>query len=78
MNIDECPICLDSMKNKFVIKTPCMHEFCMKCFINMDKQNCPICRKSFIDNTQNTKYLDNFIFQQKNNNIVNDIDFPPL
>ena len=41
----ECPICLDSLKNTFMITTPCNHSFCMQCFIKIDNDTCPMCRK---------------------------------
>jgi ATP-dependent 26S proteasome regulatory subunit len=45
-----CAICLESMKNKSIVKTSCNHTFCLNCvernkYSNKHTGNlCPICR----------------------------------
>ncbi len=72
----ECPICLDSLKNTFIITTPCNHSFCMLCFIKMDNDTCPMCRKPFIYKKNVTAKDISIKFKAKN--IINEYDFPPL
>ena len=73
MNNDECPICFESLKNKFTIGTPCSHVFCSKCFILLKESECPICRNSF-----NKKYINKLVNKFKENTLFTDYDFPPL
>jgi len=46
---EECPICLDTIKAKFV--TDCKHEFCAVCIIEWSKvkRTCPKCRARLTD-----------------------------
>lgn len=77
MNDNECPICLESLINKFIIGTPCTHIFCMSCFMLLKDSLCPICRF----NLNNKKYnndLKNLRSWFKKEHILNDSDFPPL
>ncbi|XP_044130439.1 E3 ubiquitin-protein ligase DTX3L [Bufo gargarizans] len=39
---EKCPICLDQMKNKKVLKK-CKHEFCADCLQQWVKPVCPVC-----------------------------------
>jgi len=80
----ECPICLESLNNKFSCKTPCAHNFCLKCFLKLKDLKCPICRQSFT-NTLPDKLLP--IFEENNfeggrrkryTTFLNEDDFPPL
>lgn len=43
----ECPVCLESLKNKKVMSTTCGHIFCSSCSKNIMKitKSCPNCRK---------------------------------
>ena len=79
----ECPICLEDLKNKCVLKTRCNHSFCLDCFINFTNTICPLCRYdyekhlptkliSLIHNSNQTQPLSN------TPNINNPNDFPPL
>lgn len=83
----ECPICLENTKNKFIVKTPCKHVFCMECVLQFTNTICPLCR------TNNelqipTKLLNIIKKNDKLNqfknlsthtpNIHNLNDFPPL
>ena len=43
----ECAICLSKMEKMFSIKTPCEHEFCLKCFLKCNNTICPLCRKDY-------------------------------
>ena len=45
-----CNICHDDISDG-IIKTPCNHEFCNKCFFKwmQEKPNCPLCRKEFVN-----------------------------
>ena len=80
----ECPICLNTLKNKFKITTPCNHQFCLDCFLTIYSINCPICRSDFKNNL-NDKVLSILLKNSKKekpkNNIINihnHIEFPPL
>ena len=77
MDIDECPICFENMNKKFTINTPCNHKFCMGCFTQSPIKMCPVCRYSF-DNNNHQRYIERFLSQTRKNNIINDMDFPPL
>ena len=39
--IDSCPICYE---NKLCIARECTHHYCLDCFVEINKQDCPICR----------------------------------
>lgn len=80
----ECPICLEVLKNKFICKTPCGHDFCLKCILNLNEFKCPICRQLFT-NSLPDKLLpvleNNMNGTPRTNSSVNrynEIDFPPL
>ena len=78
MNIDECPICFINLDKQFTVRTPCNHVFCMKCFTIIPNRICPICRYNFDTKVSHKKYIDNFIENIQKNNIINELDFPPL
>ena len=42
---DTCPICFTTFKNKYSLKTPCNHYFCLECIQKLDSDQCPICRE---------------------------------
>ena len=44
---EECPICYESLNNKFSLTTDCGHKFCLDCFKKTVeiKSSCPLCRK---------------------------------
>jgi len=44
--VDNCPICLDSINNTDCCTTSCGHKFCLECMVKhrKTKNNCPICR----------------------------------
>ena len=83
----ECPICLEKLTNKFLIKTPCKHVFCLSCFSQLSSVTCPLCRSNFERNLP-----DEFLKIIKKNSINNPTsysnsstpnihnlnDFPPL
>ena len=83
MTDKECPICLESIKEKIYITTPCNHVYCSKCFMNLLDTKCPLCRKELKEYLSD-KML-NSIFKNRskelptsNLNFHNLIDFPPL
>jgi hypothetical protein len=84
MNNDTCPICLDSLKQKFKITTPCSHIFCLQCMLTLYDFSCPYCRYNY--KTQLPDKIYNIILQNSkkeppkkgNINIFNINDFPPL
>lgn len=46
----ECPICYEKLDDNLSISIPCgsiAHQFCMRCFIELEKRECPLCRRSF-------------------------------
>jgi hypothetical protein len=49
--MDECPICYESMQQMLTVAIPCSatvsHRLCLKCFIHLEKKECPLCRGSF-------------------------------
>lgn len=51
---DECPVCLDDMKNKNTLITRCKHEYCICCILDivflpeMHKRLCPMCRAQLV------------------------------
>tara|TARA_B100001057_G_C22221077_1_gene708275 strand:+ start:152 stop:532 length:381 start_codon:yes stop_codon:yes gene_type:complete len=52
---DECPICLESMKEASALcKTECGHRFHSKCIFNsiVFNVNCPICRTQLAKNVK--------------------------
>ena len=52
-SIEDCPICMESLRDRKVIRTPCKHVFCALCLKELidEKESlkqdvtCPICRK---------------------------------
>ena len=45
--MEECHICLTNpTKNKWK-ELCCSHKMCFSCFLKLQKQNCPFCRKYF-------------------------------
>ena len=47
----ECGICRDEIKPMDLVKTPCNHTFCRKCFFKWlsKKETCALCRTKFCD-----------------------------
>jgi hypothetical protein len=48
--MEDCPVCLESLSEKISIRIPCSergHVLCMKCFIHIEKKECPLCRTNF-------------------------------
>ena len=47
----ECPVCLDALDSKhFRLLVPCSHKICTQCmknFIRVRRDECPICRSHF-------------------------------
>jgi len=47
---ESCPICIDGMRDRSIIYTPCKHKFHSKCFYmmlsvgQMNSYSCPLCR----------------------------------
>ena len=43
---DNCPICLNEMKETNIVTTSCNHRFCFQCLMDSCKvkNNCPLCR----------------------------------
>ena len=85
MNNDtNCPICLDSLKDKFKITTPCNHTYCLQCLLTLYEFNCPYCRYDY--KSKMPEKISNIILQNskkepiKNGtiNIFNQNEFPPL
>jgi hypothetical protein len=81
----ECPICLEEMKLKFQIKSPCRHIFCVDCFFSLKDFCCPLCRKELKNfmsiELQNIIQKNNKFEKPKSNSDINlhsFIDFPPL
>ena len=80
----DCPICFESLNAQFVCKTPCGHEFCLKCILDLKDIKCPLCRGLFIKQLpkkivaiwENDKL--NNSRKKRYNNMYNDEDFPPL
>jgi len=80
----DCPICFESLKSQFICKTPCGHDFCLKCILNLKDTKCPICRGVFIKQLPSklTAFWENE--KQNNsaklryNNMFYETDFPPL
>jgi len=42
----DCHICLD--KKPFLRSLSCSHELCTKCFVRLNKPQCPYCRTGFV------------------------------
>lgn len=42
----DCPICTETIENKYICRTKCGHLFCIRCIILSlnEKHRCPICR----------------------------------
>tara|TARA_B110000208_G_scaffold187119_1_gene244673 strand:- start:2725 stop:2964 length:240 start_codon:yes stop_codon:yes gene_type:complete len=77
----ECSICFE--KDKWTCITPCGHNICLFCLINIENKNCPICRKDLLEKLP--EKIKNVV---KNNNykkketsgydLYNTYDFPHL
>jgi hypothetical protein len=81
--MSDCPICFESLKNEFVCRTPCGHEFCLKCILDLKQNNCPICRGLYTNKLplklkgiwyQN----DRDVSRRNRSSFFNEEDFPPL
>jgi len=69
INIDDCPICYDSIKTSTsgVNILKCGHKLHTKCYIELLKSDykCPICKKSVADMSQMFQAMDQQINQQQ-------------
>lgn len=82
----ECPICFDELKDRFIIKCPCRHIFCLDCLLSLKDFTCPICRTNFKNqmsaNVQDIIKKNNRFEEKKitssEPNIHSYIEFPPL
>lgn len=72
-----CPICLENINKKFIIKTPCKHEICLGCFINLQTKICPLCRKDYSKELPDF-FKAHFTEDKIKLNIFDISDFPPL
>ena len=46
----ECPICYEQLGENLSVNIPCKiipHKLCIKCFVELEKRECPLCRYSF-------------------------------
>lgn len=46
----ECPICYENLDKKLSVSIPCgtiPHRLCIRCFLEIEKRECPLCRQSF-------------------------------
>lgn len=50
-NEKNCPVCLESLETQINVRIPCQgkfgHHLCLKCFIHLQKKECPLCRTNF-------------------------------
>ena len=74
----ECIICLET---NWVARSDCNHNICISCLFDIQKDECPYCRKKlFVNFPQKLRSLLN-INNQQNNKILNINDseqFPSL
>ena len=42
----ECCVCLEPLDKMIKVVTPCKHELCIKCFIELIDPLCPLCRNN--------------------------------
>ena len=75
--MSSCPICLTTTKDKFIIKTPCNHEICLECFINLRKAKCPLCREDYRGKLPDF-FKCHFTENKTQINVFDVNDFPPL
>ena len=41
----ECPICYEDMSRKIATRSPCKHEVCLECLLQLEQPaTCPLCR----------------------------------
>lgn len=62
----DCPVCLETLDNLSII-LPCgdgKHCICFRCFIHLQKRECPLCRTDF------RKYLPNLDEETRKNLIT--------
>ena len=73
---DNCPICLNQMKDTNIVTTTCNHRFCFQCLMDSCKikNNCPLCRKEI--EQYNQKKLPVFKHIHLFNNILASINNP--
>lgn len=73
---EDCPICLEAMKDNNIVVTKCNHKFCFSCLMSSCciKNNCPLCRQE-IKEYKNKKLP---VFKHLNmfENILNSINNP--
>ena len=78
---ENCIICLD---NKWLTKTPCKHTICVGCIFRLEKDECPMCRRTLLDKFPKIiiKYLkinkEKDVKKSSNLNLFDESDFPPL
>lgn len=62
-NIEECPICIDSLCKTNICVTKCGHKYCSTCFVRcvMKKNSCPMCREKIVEEEHYVK--DIMLFQ---------------
>lgn len=45
--MEECYICFSNYEPSKIKSLPCCHTLCFSCYLKLDKQKCPLCRKEF-------------------------------
>lgn len=71
---EECPICLDILRDKYIL-TECGHHFHKECIKQVINKKCPICRNIFklFDNKYKSYISDfEYIINDNSENIISD------
>ena len=78
----DCSICLEN--DKWTCITPCKHNICLFCLLDIEKKICPICRCDLLEKLpekiKNVVNIENYKNKKKDSNfdINNNHDFPSL
>ena len=73
---EDCPICLEAMKDNNIVVTKCNHKFCFSCLMSSCciKNNCPLCREEIKE--YKNKNLPKFKHINMFENILSSINNP--
>src|SRR5258708_6483774 len=54
VEVNECPICMEEKDNVNMMVFSCRHGFCKECISQLNKHDCPLCRKDISDEIPDT------------------------
>lgn len=59
VDIEECPVCFESLNYQIKTILPCKHTLCLKCLLKLKNKVCVICRKDITECFPDTDYMIN-------------------